>query len=103
MTQTIIIEILDDGTRIYYNENKERHREDGPAVERADGSKEWWLNGKRHREDGPAIEHPDGTKYWYWHGVLYSEQLHKEKTKKLPPPEEHHCKCCARALLKQIE
>lgn len=23
----------------------------------ADGSKEWWLNGKRHREDGPAKEH----------------------------------------------
>jgi hypothetical protein len=27
--------------------------------------KTWWLNGKRHREDGPAIEYADGTKYWY--------------------------------------
>jgi hypothetical protein len=22
------------------------HRDDGPAVERIDGNKEWWLNGK---------------------------------------------------------
>ena len=29
------------------------------------GDREWYLNGKRHREDGPAIEQADGTKYWY--------------------------------------
>ena len=39
-----------------------RHREDGPAVEYADGSKEWYLNGKLHREDGPACEYADGSK-----------------------------------------
>jgi len=38
------------------------HREDGPAIEWADGSKEWWINEKLHREDGPAIEWADGTK-----------------------------------------
>ena len=32
------------------------HREDGPAVEYADGDKYWYLNDKRHREDGPAVE-----------------------------------------------
>ena len=26
------------------------------------GDKEWWLNGKLHREDGPAIEDADGDK-----------------------------------------
>jgi hypothetical protein len=26
------------------------HREDGPAVEWANGSKEWWLNGTSHTE-----------------------------------------------------
>jgi hypothetical protein len=36
------------------------HREDGPAVEWADGRREWWLHGERHREDGPALEWADG-------------------------------------------
>jgi len=53
-----------DGTK-YWLLNGKWHREDGPAVERADGTKEWWLNDKCHREDGPAIERADGTKYWY--------------------------------------
>jgi len=37
----------------FYFKNKEmtiNHREDGPAVEYADGSKYWWLNGKRVTE-----------------------------------------------------
>jgi hypothetical protein len=29
--------------------------ENGPAVERSNGTKYWYLNGERHREDGPAI------------------------------------------------
>ena len=50
-----------------------RHREDGPAVEKVDGSKEWYLNGQRHREDGPAIEMADGYKEWYLNGFLHRE------------------------------
>ena len=42
------------------------HRSDGPAIEDADGYKEWWLNGKRHRVDGPAIERYDGSKYYFY-------------------------------------
>jgi hypothetical protein len=34
----------------YYNEDGKLHREDGPAAEYGDGTKEWWINGKRHRE-----------------------------------------------------
>ena len=49
------------------------HREDGPAVERANGYKEWYLNGKFHREDGPAIEWADGYKEWYLNGKLHRE------------------------------
>jgi hypothetical protein len=48
----------EDGDLIY-------HREDGPAIEHVDGSKEWYLNGKLHREDGPAIEYASGNKYWW--------------------------------------
>jgi len=40
------------------------HREDGPAVEYADGTKFWYRDGKYHREDGPAIVWPS----WYVHG-----------------------------------
>ena len=35
---------------------------DGPL------GKSWYRNGKRHREDGPAVEHADGRKEWYRHG-----------------------------------
>ena len=37
------------------------------------GDKWWYLNGKRHREDGPAIEWADGTKFWYLNDELLTE------------------------------
>jgi len=52
----------------YRNVQGELHREDGPAVEYNDGTKEWWLNGQLHREDGPAIEYYDGIKEWWLNG-----------------------------------
>ena len=58
---------------IEWYRNGKRHREDGPAIECANGTKEWYLNGKRHREDGPAIEYSDGAKYWYLNGELHRE------------------------------
>jgi len=51
------------------SESNMRHREDGPAIERADGVKEWYLNGKRHRLDGPAVEDVNGFHVWYINGV----------------------------------
>ena len=33
---------------------KNLHRLGGPAVERKNHSKEWWVNNKLHRLDGPA-------------------------------------------------
>jgi len=44
------------------------HREDGPAIEYADGSKFWFNHGYLHRLDGSAIEAFNGDKYWYYHG-----------------------------------
>jgi hypothetical protein len=52
----------------------EQHRTDGPAVEWANGSKQWWVNDQRHRTDGPAIEYTDGMKRWYIHGEELSEE-----------------------------
>ncbi len=34
----------------YRNEKGEYHRIDGPAIERANGTREWWENGKRIEE-----------------------------------------------------
>ena len=33
--------------------------------EQDNGTKEWYLNGLCHREDGPAIEYANGDKAWY--------------------------------------
>jgi len=66
------VEVNEDGT--FWRLNDKLHREDGPAVEQADGSKSWWLNGQRHREDGPAAEYADGSKFWYLNGKQYTEE-----------------------------
>jgi hypothetical protein len=65
--------IVDDyGTKHWYHNDK-RHREDGPAIEWANGDKHWYHNNKLHREDGPAIELINGTKHWYHKGKLHRE------------------------------
>jgi hypothetical protein len=63
-----------DGSKEWHINDK-RHREDGPAIEYADGGKAWWINGKRHREDGPAIEYADGGKEWLINGNHMTEQV----------------------------
>jgi len=50
-----------------------RHREDGPAVEWEDGTKEWWVKGMLHRTDGPAIEFPNGDAEWWVNGRLHRD------------------------------
>ena len=39
--------------RIWRNANGQLHREDGPAIEWANGYKGWWRDGKLRREDSP--------------------------------------------------
>jgi hypothetical protein len=55
----------------YYDISKLLHREDGPAIERADGYKAWWVNGKLHRVDGPAVEYAGGSRFWCVDGKLH--------------------------------
>ncbi len=55
----------------YFDENKIHHREDGPATEYSNGTKEWFINGVLHREDGPAIIYFDGEKRWVQNGRLH--------------------------------
>ena len=61
-----------DGTKQWYR-NGAVHRENGPAIEYFSGSKHWYRNGERHREDGPAIEYSDGDKCWYLNGKRHRE------------------------------
>lgn len=58
---------LADGTREWYRDGK-LHRDDGPAVEHSDGTRMWCRNGKLHREDSPAIEFADGRREWWRDG-----------------------------------
>ena len=49
------------------------HREDGPAITRADGTEEWHRWGTLHRDGGlPAISGPHGEEY-YIDGKLHRE------------------------------
>ena len=67
-----------DGTQCWYVANPKRggfgqrdsleHREDGPAVIRANGDCYWFCLGKLHREDGPAVELVSGVKKWFLKG-----------------------------------
>lgn len=59
--------------KYWYNDLGERHREDEPAVINATG-KFWFSCDRCHRIDGPAIEWADGTKDWYINGLCYKSK-----------------------------
>ena len=72
--KTYTVTVDSDGTIEWYKEGTTQlHREDGPAIEYADGSKRWYVNGELHREDGPAIELSNDTKEWYVNNKLHRE------------------------------
>ena len=70
--KTYKVEVTETVTK-WHNESNELHRENGPAIEYADGYKAYYINGKRHREDGPAIELSNGNKYFYINGKFHRE------------------------------
>ena len=37
------------------------------------GAKCWYLNDKLHRKNGPAIEYADGTEEWWLNGNYYDK------------------------------
>jgi hypothetical protein len=50
---------------VYQNEKGQFHREDGPAREWTNGSKEWWINDAIRRIDGPAVTCVDSYIEWW--------------------------------------
>ena len=75
------VKVNESGDKKWYLNGK-RHREDGPAIEWANGYKSWWINGELHREDGPACEYIDGDKHWYLNGKRLSKKKWKKRIKK---------------------
>lgn len=68
------VDVNENGT--YWHKDEEMwilHREDGPAIEYASGSKSWYKDGKIHREDGPAVVSAGGYKYWKINGDYHRE------------------------------
>ena len=76
MQEEQYIHINEYGNKRYYKyrEMNILHRLDGPAIEYAGGSKQWWVDDKLHRTDGPAIEWADGYKAWSVDGKNLSEE-----------------------------
>jgi hypothetical protein len=75
---------VDDNDIRYWRVNGKLHREDGPAVEDANGSKTWLINDKLHRKDGPAYEDADGYKEWWINGKRLTEsEFNSRKVKEL--------------------
>ena len=57
---------------IEHYQNGRLHRKNGPAIEHANGNKEWYINGKRRcKNDGHAVENTDGYKLWFENGNWY--------------------------------
>ena len=62
------VKVYSNEDKLWYNQDDQLHRLDGPACEYSDGSKYWFQNDQLHRLDGPASEYPDGSKYWFQNG-----------------------------------
>ena len=64
--------VIDDYNIKRYYKNGVLDRDDGPAIEYTNGSKEWYKDGKLHRENGPAIE-CDISTCWLINGEFHRE------------------------------
>jgi hypothetical protein len=65
--------LMDNEGDKYWLFNSTLHRENGPAIERANGSQMWFNYGQLHRMDGPAIIYDNGNQEWYCHDLLHRE------------------------------
>lgn len=65
--------MMDEEKTVWYKSEEDRiiHRMDGPAVEWADGTIEYWEEGEYHRVGDPAIIESNGTQEYYCRGILH--------------------------------
>ena len=80
-TQHYFVLVGDNGTTFWYNDREHTilHRLGGPAFT-CSGMSSWYQNGRLHRADGPAVEWADGTKNWYLDGIKVTQAQHKKLT-----------------------
>ncbi len=71
--ENIFIEILSDGTKVWYKNDIIHRDDDLPSIEYANGAKCWHQNGQLHRIGKPAMIQDDGIQYWYKFGKLHRE------------------------------
>ena len=70
---SVPVKVVDAKGNIHWLCGLRKHRTDGPAVEWASGTKEWYQDDLRHRVDGPAIEYANGSKRWFINGAEMTE------------------------------
>ena len=76
-----ICETDKDGNK-WWSLNGKLHREDGPAIIRINGIKEYFIHNKRHRLDGPAwISSVSSFRNeWFINGKLVTNEITKWAT-----------------------
>ncbi len=80
--------IVDEGDTFWYKAGTYiKHREDGPAVKYANGTKFYYKNDLCHREDGPAVEYANGSREYWLNGCYYASKEAWEKAKNPPVKE----------------
>ncbi len=63
-----------NGKKEWYDSESQLHRDDGPAIECLNGDREWYVHGQRHRINGPAIERSGKTiLIWYNYGLKHRD------------------------------
>jgi hypothetical protein len=67
------IEVISCGQTTIWHKCGALHRDNGPAIEKTDGTQYYYKHGLLHRDDGPAIIRPDGTNLWFKNGTLHRE------------------------------
>lgn len=66
----------------------QRHRADGPAIVWAHGDREWFKHGQRHRDgDLPAIERIDGRKQYFLNGKEHAPAPSRKRSRDEDPEE----------------
>ena len=58
----------------------------GYYIDESDGTKYWHKEGNLHREDGPAIEYADGIKRWFIEGKELTQKEIEDFEFKLASP-----------------
>jgi uncharacterized repeat protein (TIGR02543 family) len=71
---TSFVKTQPNGDKFYYTDNKLHRDNDLPAVERENGTEEWYQNGQRFRADGPVIKKTGSIAQTY----MRDGQLHRD-------------------------